>query len=59
MIHFSHKKATPFKAIRMDSTYLRSFSEALLNWERNRQETEFAFSRFEREAVKGRKARNF
>ena len=47
MIHFTAKKTSRYKVIQMDSPYLRNFSVALLNWERNRQETRFAFSRFD------------
>ena len=47
MIHFTTQKTKRYKVIQTDSTYLKNFSVALLNWERNRQETHFAFSRFE------------
>ncbi len=46
MIPFT-KKTSRYQVVQMDSTYLRNFSEALLNWEQNRQETRFAFSRFD------------
>jgi len=46
MIPFT-KKTSRYQVVQMDSTYLRNFSEALLNWEQNRQETRFAFGRFD------------
>jgi hypothetical protein len=50
MIHFT-KKTSRYPVIQMDSAYLRNFSEALLNWEQNRQETRFAFGRFDGHAA--------
>jgi len=49
MIDFPAKKTKGHKVIQTDSSYLKNFSVALLNWERNRQETRFAFSRFDLE----------
>ena len=46
MIHFT-KKTSRYQVIRVDSTYLRNFSEAFLNWEQNRQETRFTFGQFD------------
>ena len=45
MINFSLKKGR--KGIKVDSTYLKNFSVAVLNWERNRQEDKFGFRRFD------------
>jgi hypothetical protein len=45
MIYLKNKKGA-LEVDRTRSAYLRNFSEALLNWERNRQEERFAFNRF-------------
>jgi hypothetical protein len=45
MINFSLKKRR--NRIKVDSSYLKNFSVALLNWERNRQEDKFGFRRFD------------
>ena len=56
MIHFTAKKTSRFRVIRTDSTYLRNFSVALLNWEANRQETRFVFSRFDLDQQRAEKS---
>jgi hypothetical protein len=33
--------------IEVNSAYLQNFSTALLNWERNRKEDQFAFGKFD------------
>ena len=49
------KKAERQKVIRSDSAYSRNFSLALLNWETNRQETRFAFNRFDQNTRRNKK----
>jgi len=38
-----------------DATYLRNFTIAQLNWERNRQEDQFYFGRFDVAVLRDRK----
>ncbi len=47
MINLRFNKPGRRRVTRFDSSYSRNFSLALLNWERNRQETRFAFSTFD------------
>jgi hypothetical protein len=46
MINFNLKKAR-WSKIQVNSSYLKNFPLAVLNWEANRQEDKFAFRRYD------------
>jgi hypothetical protein len=51
MINLMPKKRN-WNVMKVNSTYRKNFSVALLNWERNRQEDKFSFTRFERSGLR-------